>query len=175
VGHVSGGFGGTDVALLKLNGDGVVSWQTSFGSNADDGAAAVATDDEGYIYVAGYTYGRLGSEDPQGPDAWVSKRKPDGTSVWIRQFGTDGSDGAQSIAVHGNRVYVAGYWGSGENFTHYDMFVRSYALDGTDPRTRTLGMAVTSDRVFVCGDTSGPFGATNAGEYDAFVAQVVMP
>ncbi len=184
VGNTVAGSGGDDVTILKLTSEGVVAWQKSFGSNAQDVAMAVVTDEDDNIYVAGYTYGKLGANDPQGGDAWVSKRNPDGDLVWIDQFGTNAEDAAMAIAISDSALYVTGQWGNVSDGADDQAFVRRYDLDGTDPVTRVFGtnqpeygygIAVTAGRIFVVGDTSGDFGATNAGRYDAFLTQVVLP
>ncbi len=184
VGNTVAGFGGDDVTLLKLTSEGVVVWQKSFGSNAEDVALAVATDEDDNIYVAGYSYGRLGATDLQGVDAWVSKRNAAGELLWIDQFGTNAEDAAMAVAVHESALYVAGQWGNESNLADDQVFVRRYDLDGTDAVTHVIGtstpeygygLAVTEGRIFVSGDTSGDFGATNAGRYDAFLTQVVLP
>jgi Beta-propeller repeat len=172
------------VTLIKFTPSGIMSWVSSFGSSAQDVAMAIATDEEANIYVAGYTYGKLGASDPQGADAWVSKRNPEGELIWIEQFGTNVEDAALAIAIHDSLLYVGGQWGNESDLADDQAFVRRYDLDGTNPVNHVFGtnkpeyaygLAVTSDRIFVCGDTSGDFGGTNAGRYDAFLTQVVLP
>jgi hypothetical protein len=184
VGITLAGFGGDDVTIIKLTPAGVISFVYSFGSSAQDVPMAVVTDEEDNIYVAGYSYGKLGANDPQGVDAWVSKRNPAGDLIWIDQFGTNVEDAALAMAIHDSSLYVAGQWGNESDLADDQAFVRRYDLDGTDPVNHVFGtnkpeyaygLAVTSDRIFVCGDTSGDFGGTNAGRYDAFLSQVVLP
>lgn len=184
VGNTVAGFGGDDVTLLKLTSEGVISWDFSFGSNAQDVALAVVTDSEDNIYVAGYSYGKLGASDPQGVDAWVSKRNSEGDMVWIDQFGTNAEDAALAIAIHDSSLYVAGQWGNESDLADDQAFVRRYSLDGHTPVTHVFGtnkpeyaygLGVTADRIFVVGDTSGDFAITNLGRYDAFLTQVVLP
>lgn len=184
VGNTVAGFGGDDVTVLKLTSEGIVSWQQSFGSNAEDAARAVTTDEEGNIYVAGYTYGKLGASDLQGVDGWVSKRNSAGALIWIDQFGANAEDAALAIAIRGSVLYVAGQWGNESDLSDAQVFVRRYNLDGTGAVDHIVGttepeygyaLALAADRIFFAGDTSGDFGATSAGSYDAFVTQVVLP
>jgi hypothetical protein len=184
VGNTVAGFGGDDVTIVKLTSSGIISKVYSFGSNAQDVPLAVATDADDNIYVAGYTYGKVGASDKQGVDAWVSKRNPAGDMIWIDQFGTNAEDAATAIAIHDSMLYVSGQWGNESDLTDDQVFVRRYNLDGTAPVTQVVGtsepeysygLAVTAGGIFMCGDTSGEFGATNAGSYDAFLTQVVLP
>lgn len=184
VGNAVAGFGGDDATILKLTPEGIVSWQQSFGSNAEDAAKAVVTDEEGNIYVAGYSYGKLGASNPEDVDAWVSKRNSAGALIWIDQFGTNAEDAAYAIAIKDSALYVAGQWGNESDLSDVQTFVRRYDLDGTNPVDHVIGttkleygygLAVASGRVFLAGVTTGDFGGTSAGFDDAFLAQVVLP
>jgi hypothetical protein len=68
------GAGRMDVWVLKLDGQGNVQWQKTYGGKGDDEARAIApTSDGGYV-VAGYTRSFGG-----GYEVWVLKLEVDGT------------------------------------------------------------------------------------------------
>src|SRR5204863_8814709 len=124
-----------------------------------------------------------GASGAGGSDAFVRKYAADGTVLWTRQFGTPDHDGASGVATDSSGVYVAGST-SGElpgQTTNglRDGFVRKYSPTGTLLWTQQFGtaaldavhgIAVTSDGVFVVGDTYGTFdGESQKGLPDAYV------
>ncbi len=101
---------GTDknFALQKIDSNGNTSWVktingTSVGSN--DSAQAVAVDEIGNIYVAGYTHNKGTSID-----FTVAKYDQSGTAIWIRNYDyITEADRVLGIAVDlNNNVYVTG-------------------------------------------------------------------
>ncbi len=108
-----------------------------------------------------------------------------GSSQWIRQFGTSSSDYANSITVDGQgNSWVAGHtYGAlpGQASTgKQDAFVRKYDANGNELWTRQFGTSeidyansIAVDRtgnISVAGYTEGSFpGQASSGENDAFV------
>jgi len=84
-------------------------WVHQFGTSKDDFALGTAAY-QSSVYVVGSTYGVLpGQTGNGGADAFIVKFGSDGSVIWTRQFGTSGQDGATSIAVDSNGVFVVGY------------------------------------------------------------------
>jgi hypothetical protein len=96
-------------------------FSTFLGGKWGEFAAAVTTDAQGSIYIAGQT----GSPDfpvtpgaaqtvfGGGSDVFVAKLAPDGTLVWCTYFGGSGGEGARGIgADRDGNVIVAGMTGS---------------------------------------------------------------
>ncbi len=100
------GASGYDVYVLKLNSDGSLAWQKTFGGSDYDVAYAVQeTTDGGYI-VAGCTW----SFGTGGSDAYILKLNSDGSLEWQKTFGGNSYDIAYSIQQTANGGYiVAGY------------------------------------------------------------------
>ncbi|MBZ5728056.1 MAG: SBBP repeat-containing protein [Acidobacteriia bacterium] len=96
-------------------------FSTLFGGDVEDYAAAVATDRQGNIYVAGLTFS---SDFPVTPgavqtklagvsDAFVAKFSANGKLIWSTYLGGSSDDGATGVAVDGaGNVVVAGSTGS---------------------------------------------------------------
>ena len=172
-------------ALLSAQAAGAqtLRWTSQFGTPKGDAASGVATGPGG-VYVSGRAGADLpGASGAGGSDAFVRKFAGDGAVLWTRQFGTADRDGASSVATDSSGVYVAGTT-SGEfpgQTTEglRDGFVRKYSPTGTLRWTRQFGttnqdtvhgIVVTSDGVFVVGDTYGVFeGQSPHGLQDAFV------
>src|SRR2546425_3492189 len=92
-------------------------FSTFLGGSRGEFAAAVTTDSQGNIYIAGQT----GSPDfpvtpraaqPKfggGSAAFVAKLSPDGVLAWATYFGGSGGDGARGVAVDSDgNVIVTG-------------------------------------------------------------------
>ncbi|RME64713.1 MAG: hypothetical protein D6778_07465, partial [Nitrospirae bacterium] len=77
------GAGYGDFLVLKLDADGNVQWQKTYGGADDDGASSIQqTSDGGYV-VAGYT----ASFGAGGYDVWVIKLDANGNVQWQKIYG----------------------------------------------------------------------------------------
>ncbi len=103
------GAGGLDVFVAKYSPTGAYLWSKTFGTTGEESASAVAIDDEGAIFVAGYFRGastNLGGGSlanagtANASDAFVAKYSSTGQHLWSSRFGgqPDG-DFATGIAV----------------------------------------------------------------------------
>ena len=119
-GWPSGGFDTTwggegDAYVAKFSPDGQHLWSTYLGGESDDGAAALAVDDEGYVYVAGWTrcsgwvsggydttYGGAG-------DGFLAKLSPEGDYLWATYLGGSNWDGVSALCLTSDgKLFVAG-------------------------------------------------------------------
>jgi len=97
------GAGNYDFWVLKLDSNGVVEWERTYGKGQDDWANSVQqTSDGGYIvagcnesFGAGYA------------DFWVIKLQSSGSIEWQTAYGGGGDDGAFSIQQTGDDGYIA--------------------------------------------------------------------
>ncbi|MGL2966571.1 T9SS type A sorting domain-containing protein [Flavobacterium sp. XGLA_31] len=97
-----------DFWLVKIDGNGNLLWQKTFGgTNYDFGAEAQQTTDGGYI-IAGTTYSNDG--DVTGShgerDFWVVKTNLTGNLLWQKTFGGSNSDEAHSIKQTSDGGYI---------------------------------------------------------------------
>ena len=93
--------------------------------NSDDAAQALAVDDSGNVYVAGYSWN--GTSD----DYVTIKYAPNGDSLWVRRYNGPGdfADIATALALDGaGNVYVTGYSYDGD--TDFDYATIKYAPNG---------------------------------------------
>ena len=100
------GAGSYDGWILKLAGDGNVSWQKTYGAvNLQEAYFIQQTQDNGYI-VAGGTY----SSVTESTDAWVLKLDSTGVVTWQKTYGGQHYDYALCIQQTQDGGYiVAGY------------------------------------------------------------------
>lgn len=96
------GAGGVDVHVLKLNFDGTVEWQKSYGGRNYDSANSIQqTDDGGYIVAAETMSFGAGEED-----IWVLKLRSDGSVEWQKTYGGGYDDSASSIQQTDDKGYI---------------------------------------------------------------------
>ncbi|WP_297523534.1 protein kinase, partial [Thermococcus sp.] len=106
----TGSFGaGGDVWVLRLDGEGNVKWQKTYGGSKWDEANAVAIADNGDIIVAGH-YNGYYNEHTRISNAWVLRLDSEGNVKWQKTYGGEYGDEANAVAIAPNGdVIVAGY------------------------------------------------------------------
>lgn len=117
VGYTNGSLDGSrfagdwDLFVIKYDSDGERLWARQMGSERGDHARAVATDEQGNVYVSGQTRGQLGDDNALGDwDAFVVKYSPSGELLWTRQFGGENADQAFAIVVNqSSEIFVVGF------------------------------------------------------------------
>ena len=161
-------------------------WARQFGTEGFDLASAVALDQEGNLYVVGYSSGALPTQSQLGfRDVYVLKYDHDGNLLWTRQMGSPAHDSGTGVAVDGSGgLYVVGStygnFPEKENLGGRDAFLLRYAGDGvpiwtiqfgTDTEDFATGaVADSAGNVYVVGNVSGTLpGQTHFGLGDAFV------
>ena len=116
--------GSLDSFLQKYDAGGTYQWTRLLGTPESEGAAGVAVDASGSVYLTGHT---VTSPSGDRADALVLKYSADGTLRWTLPFGSSGSDLASDIALDADgNVYVTGYTEgelNGPNAGFLDVFV----------------------------------------------------
>ena len=122
--------------ITKIRPNGNLVWRIQVAKPGAEGEPLdVAVDADAQIYVAGSAYGSLFGKWSGNDDAFVGKWSSSGKLIWVRQFGTDALDEADSITL-GNlgQVYVAGITGGtlyAKNAErNIDHFLTEYSRDG---------------------------------------------
>jgi hypothetical protein len=122
------------------------SWHHEYSTPQDDWSYGVAMNQQGAVYVSGWTNGPdpLGATAFGGTDGFLAKINADGSQAWKSQFGTPQGDKAYDVAIAADGgVYVAGITG-GSLFEATpigadDAFVTKYSTDGQRVWTRQFG------------------------------------
>lgn len=187
------GTSGGDVLLAGFDPAGNKLWQYLGGTPKPDSGEAIAVGPDNAIYVTGRTGGVFepGGRHRGGMDIFVAKFTPnDNIPVWIRQFGSQGQDFVEAIAVDNNgSLYIAGMalgdfegnsWNGGEDV----VLAKLSAYDGTAAWARQYGTAddeygsgVVVDgigNVYVLGYTDADFDNTGvpADNVDLFLMKI---
>jgi len=99
---ISFGAGEDDVYILKLDSNGNLVWQKTFGGSYSDGANSIQqTSDGGYI-VAGWSFPYSAGWE----DVYILKLDSDGNLIWQKTFGGSNSDGAYYIQQTSDGGYI---------------------------------------------------------------------
>ncbi len=189
-GHTAGSLGGPhqggwDAFLAKYDSAGNLLWMRQLGTSEGDDSAGLAVDNNGDVYISGYTEGSLGGDNQGVRDAYLAKYDGDGNLLWARQLGTAAIDYGVGAAVDSDGgVYIGGMTlGSlgGPQQGEFDAFVARYDSAGNLLWTRQFGTpgldscgAITTDsagNVYINGATWGDLGGPNQGGQDAYVAK----
>jgi len=131
------GAGARDIWVVKLDWDGAVEWQYTYGGADHDFPYSIQqTSDGGYI-VAGYTYSFGAGQT----DSWVLKLFSDGTVDWQGTCGGTGNDEAFCIQQTSDGGYIA--VGSTNSFGagNSDVWVVKLDSDGSIVWQNTSGGA----------------------------------
>ena len=177
-----------DVWLAKHDNDGELQFIEQFGTEDYEFAWGVDTDNEGNVYVTGWTLGDIGGTNAGEYDVWLAKYNNDGDRLWIQQFGTAGDDsllfGGIEVDSNGD-ILLAGHTDdnlAGANSGSFDAWAAKYNSDGDRLWIQQFGTpdldyahGISSDNagnIYVSGITEGSLGELNAGAADAWVAKL---
>ncbi len=117
------GAGGYDMLALKLDHNGTVLWERTYGTEDWDLGYAVARGMDGWL-LAGQTFGR-----GVNGDAWLLRLDEEGDTLWTVQIGGEGTDQALSVAALSDGGWVA--CGSRDMGMGQRAFVARLLDDGT--------------------------------------------
>ncbi|HSQ17266.1 MAG TPA: DJ-1/PfpI family protein [Anaerolineales bacterium] len=123
----STGAGSMDMYLLRVDAQGRLLWEHTFGGAGIDVAQGVAVDAQGDLILAGYTNSSGAGEN----DVYLVKTDPEGNELWSQVHGGEESDMAMDVLVDSQGNYlVAGATGSfgAEN---RDVYVLKLSPGGT--------------------------------------------
>ncbi len=138
-----------------------LDWHDVWGGSASDyGRGGIAIDDDGFIYITGYTY----SFGSGGYDIFIRKYDTYGNLIWNRYWGTSTHEQAHDITLDSSGdIYITGYQGS----SGYDLLLLKYDSNGNyqwhsiwGPGTFNEGDGVALDEsgdIYVAGRTGDNF------------------
>ena len=173
------GAGKSDAYLAKIDANGNLQWQKTFGGTGDDWATCVQqTPDGGYI-IAGLTesfstrkFGYAGSLD-----AYLIKTDSEGNLQWQKTFGGTGDDCATFVQQTSDAGYIIAGWTKSFGAGKSDAYLAKTDCDGNRLWQKTFGgtdddwatsVQQTPDAGYVIAGRTESFGA---GKSDAYLAK----
>ena len=98
-GDVSGNKGNGDIWVIKINANGGIQWQKTFGGSKTDTAASIEENPDGSYYILGSTYSNDGdvTQNTGESDFWLLKINSTGTIQWQKTFGSVANDYANKL------------------------------------------------------------------------------
>lgn len=116
-GDVTGNHGYGDYWIVKLNNNGSIQWQKSYGGSNYDFINSIQQTSDGGFITAGNSYSKNGDVDGNkgSDDAWIVKLGSTGNIQWKKSIGGSGSDSANSIQQTSDGGYIiAGFSNSND-------------------------------------------------------------
>lgn len=171
-GEVSGNNGSLDAWLLKVDSNGEIEWENSFGGTDIDFAFSVIEDtDGGFVFVGGSFSADGDINSNQGEaDAWVLKVDNNGDSVWSLNYGGSADDRLRDIIKTADNGYIAtgvsssndgditGQQGGG------DLMVTKIDSSGQIEWTRLYGGTQTDDGESIIQTSDGGYAVTGSSQ-----------
>jgi hypothetical protein len=111
-GDITNNHGHADLWVLKLQANGNLAWQKTYGGSNFDNANCIQKTNDGHYIIAGGTESNDGdiTNSHGDEDAWVIKIDDLGTILQQITVGTNDSEVANSILqTHDNNFLIAGY------------------------------------------------------------------
>ena len=107
-GGVTGNHGSYDFWLLKIDKDGNLVWQKTYGGTSVEYAYAITAKGDGTFYLAGQAGSKDGDVSHQigSMDGWVINVDANGTLLWQRSFGGSSIDYITGITADGAGGFV---------------------------------------------------------------------
>jgi len=180
--------GKQDMYLTSLGPDGAYRWTRTVGGIENDAALSAAVDDDGHVYLSGHFRGVVDFDSDgngdihnsgSGADAFVTKRRTDGSYLWTKSFGAETGGGtATNVTLDiQRRIILTGDFSNtvdfdpGEGVDEHtskgrrDVFVTRLTADGEHILTDTFG--ATADDL-TCGAAVDAEGnVLVAGDFDS--------
>lgn len=146
-GDVTGGQGGPDYWVVKLDGGGALQWQRTLGGTGGDQASAIVERNGGDLLVSGTTNSTDGdiSLAYGGYDAWLVRLSASGALLWEQSYGGSANDSFSGIElVNGGYCLVGGTFSNDGMVTGHhgggDVWVVKLAADVTAVAENTGAM-----------------------------------
>lgn len=140
---ISIGLDKGDFIIFKLDKNGSIMWEKTYGGNDNDGASSIQqTKDGGYI-IAGSKGGIwtkvLDNIEIQKQDLWVLKLDSSGNLLWEKTFGGDKNDKACSIKQTTDEGYIVAGYTESKGLGDRDMWILKLDKNGNLVWDKTFG------------------------------------
>ena len=177
----------TDVSIIKFDSDGNKIWSKLMGTDLTDDATGVSTDNNGNVYMVGYSRGNFDGHTNSGAqDAFMVKFDSDGNKIWSKLMGTTATDKATGVSTDNNgNVYMMGYsYGDFDGHTNSgngDVFIVKFDSNGNKMWSKLMKISEydeiwidhvsidSRDNVYVVGESEVDFDGDDV--FDVFIVK----
>ena len=170
----SSGAGKKDVWVIKLDADGIVEWQKTYGGSGDDVAYFIQQALDEKLIVAGST----DSFGAGKKDAWILNLGKEGNIVWQKTYGALGDEEVNSIQQTSDSGYIAAGWTNSYAGIQTEAWVLKLDMDGNIQWQRTYGGS-GDDKIYSIQETldgryivAGTMDSYGSGKKDAWVMKL---
>jgi hypothetical protein len=155
-GNVSGNHGGSDYWIVKLDTEGSIVWQKSFGGSLNDFGQSIYQNDDGGFVAVGSSTSNDGdvTGNHGGADYWVIQLDADGNLEWQKSMGGSGNDYGTSIEQLPEEKYiVAGYSDSPDgdvsgNHSSLDFWIAKLTFECVPPSSNQASIFPNGSTTF---------------------------
>ncbi|MBV1888026.1 MAG: hypothetical protein KUG51_01930 [Urechidicola sp.] len=191
---ISGNKGGYDFWIVKVDTDGNMVWEKSFGGTQIDEAQSITkTNDGNYLILGDSRSNDIDVSNPKGAaDVWLIKISETGNLIWEKSFGGSSFDAARSIkSTIDNGYLLAGSSRSldgdvDKNQGQNDVWVVKIDNSGNLKWQKTIGgsnidfaydvVELNDERIIVVGESSSSDGDVleNKGFSDLLITKIKL-
>ncbi len=137
-GDVTNAYGEVDFWLLKINSEGEIIWERTYGGSASDAIQSIIELENGQLLAIGGSRSADGdlSSNYGSVDIWMIKMEQNGDVIWSRNYGGTGVDRANIVfELNENAYVIIGYVRSDDgditiNHGQSDLWVARTDSDG---------------------------------------------
>jgi hypothetical protein len=152
-GDVSGGHGGGDGWVIKLDSAGKLLWQNCIGGPQRDGIRSIVQDVDGGFTGVGTTLSYIDSGGHGSYDGWILKLDAQGHKLWQKIVGGSNVDILRNVIHTNDGAYVAVGESLSKDFdidsahTGFDGWILKFRIEssGVAERPASLPCLITSD------------------------------
>ncbi|MDX2302308.1 MAG: hypothetical protein NW226_05880 [Microscillaceae bacterium] len=192
--------GGQDYWVLKINAQGFISWDKTFGGTLSDELSSMIIGPDGAYYLGGSSFSNTSFDKTQNligqvwrQDFWLVKINQSGTKIWDKSYGSAGYESLSAMLVSSEgSILLAGSsytYGAGNRTTPtrggYDYWVVNINKDGNILWDKAFGtiffdfctsLSLTPDGKYVIGGQtqggiSGDKTEINQGKNDFWIVK----
>lgn len=185
-------YGDLDISLMKLNANGDLIWQESYGGAYNDFASDIYELDNGNFLVAGSTFSNNIdiSFNNGNSDGWIFEVTSNGDLIREKTFGSKGNDYIQSMLVEGNgTIRLLGNSSSelisdernngAEDIWLFNLnsefeITNQLLIGGSSFENASSFALLPNDQILITGQSNSVDGIfiRSAGKYDGFIAKI---
>lgn len=184
-------YGDLDISLMKLDQNGNIIWQESYGGLYNDVASDMIELENGNIMIGGSTFSNNidVSFNNGNSDGWIFEVDQAGDIIWENTYGADGNDYIQSLQLENGVVKVLGNSFSEAiqdkvNNGAEDIWFFKLAADHTILTQHLIGgnsfenassfILLSTNELLITGrsNSGNGFGNGTGSDYDGFIAKI---